>query len=105
MVGTLALCPPYAVEWRFGRKDLSSRPGTTKRSLPRHPRLLEPACEHRPITRGPKALQEIDEARIVADQNARLVLLDALDDAQCGCLRRGPGHRVKTLDRLHAARI
>jgi hypothetical protein len=38
--------------------------------------LLDPARQHRP--KGPKALQQVHEAGVVADQDARLVLLDAL---------------------------
>src|SRR6202171_5677701 len=82
---------------RFARND--------EKLLPRVHRLLDPARQHRPISAGPKALQQVHEAGIVADQDARRVLLDALDNAQRGGGGRGPGDFVETLDRLRAAGI
>src|SRR4051794_5402776 len=73
--------------------------------LPSLHRLLDAPSEHRPVGRGPKALQQVHEPRVVADQDARLVLLDPGDDAQRGGGRRGLGDGVETLDRLRAARI
>src|SRR6202158_6566193 len=77
----------------------------TKELLPRLGRLFDPARQHRPIGGGAKALQEVHEAGVVADQDARLVLLDALDDAQRRGGGRGPGDAVEPLDRLRAAFI
>src|SRR5439155_23321413 len=55
--------------------------------LPRLRHFLNPARQHAPIGAGPKALQQVHEAGVVADQDARLVFLDARNDAQ----RRGGG--------------
>src|SRR5438270_13415004 len=66
--------------------------------------LLHATAEHRPVSAGSQALQQVHETRILADQNAWLVLLDALDDAPCGG-RRGLGKAVEAFDRLGAAGI
>src|ERR1700744_3066093 len=58
-------------------------------SLPRLRQLLDPARHRRPVSRGAKTLQQVHEAGVAADQDARLVLLDAGDDAQRGGFRRG----------------
>jgi hypothetical protein len=46
-------------------------------SLPLFAHLLNPLRQHRPIRRRAKPLQQVHEPRIVADQNPRLVFLDA----------------------------
>src|SRR5258706_13720390 len=74
------------------------------RCLPRL-RWLQPARQHGPIAAGENALQEVHHAGVVADQDARLVVLDALDDAQRGGGGRGPGDAVEPLDRSRAALI
>jgi hypothetical protein len=78
---------------------------TTRKSLPRFRRLLEPARQHRPIAGGAKTLQQIHEAGVVADQDARLVVLDALDDAERSRRGRGFCDAIEPLDRLRAALI
>ena len=76
------------------------RPAMTVSALPRLRRLLDPPRQHRPVGAGPQPLQEVHEAGVVADQDARGVFLDALDDAQRGGRGRGPGERVEPLDRF-----
>src|SRR5882724_8855650 len=73
--------------------------------LPRLGHLLDPARQHGPIGAGPQALQQVHEARVVTNQYPRLVVLDALNDAQRGGGRRGLCDGIETLDRLRAARI
>src|ERR1700722_10313086 len=79
--------------------------GGIRASLPRFLRSPDPLRQHRPVAGGPKALQQVHEDGVVADQDARLVLFDALDDAQGGGLGRGPRDRIEPLDRLRPARI
>src|ERR1700682_158030 len=67
--------------------------------------LLDPARQHGPISGGPQALQQVHEARVVADQNPRLVLLDATNNAQRGGGGRGLCRGVEALDQLRAALI
>src|SRR3984885_15491807 len=64
-------------------------------------RLLDPLRHHVPVGGGAEALQDIHEAGVAADQDARLVLLDALDDPKRRILGRRLGDGVEPLDRLH----
>src|SRR5882757_329182 len=80
-------------------------PRNDKELFPRLGHLLDPARQHRPIGAGPQALQQVHEARVVTNQYARLVVLDALNDAQRGGGGRGFCDGIETLDRLRAARI
>src|SRR6478736_4823814 len=73
-------------------------------SLPRL-RGLQPARQHGPIGGGEETLQQVHHAGVVADQDARLVVLDALDDALRGGSGRGSGDAVEPLDRSCAALI
>src|SRR3569832_513043 len=68
-------------------------------------RLREPLRHHAPIRCRQKSLQQVHEAGIVADKDARLVALDAPDDAQRRIARRGLGKQLEPLDRLDAPRI
>ncbi|KAH2812614.1 hypothetical protein KXV85_005058, partial [Aspergillus fumigatus] len=52
-----------------------------------------------------EALQEVHEAGVVADQDARLVPLDAADDPQRGVPRARLRRGLETLDHLRAPRI
>ena len=58
----------------------------SKSLLPRLRHLLDPARQHRPIGAGPQALQQVHEARVVTNQYPRLIVLDALNNAQRGDL-------------------
>src|SRR3954451_599229 len=60
--------------------------------------LLDAATEQRPVRRRPQALHQIHETRIVADQDARLVLLDARDDPQRRSGRRRFRKGVEAFD-------
>src|ERR1700676_3704536 len=73
--------------------------------LPRLLHLRDPARQHVPIGGGAEALDDVHEAGVAADQDAQLVLLDALDDRKGGVLWRGLGERVESLDGLRAALI
>src|SRR5882672_8497493 len=80
-------------------------PRNDEELFPRLGHLLDPARQHRPIGAGPQALQQVHEARVVANQYPRLVVLDALNNAQRGGGRRDFCDGIETLDRLRAARI
>src|SRR6478672_1752770 len=91
---------------------LTHHPGMTMRRaappsllLHRLAHLLDAPRHHPPIGGGAEALQQVQEAGIAADQNARLVLLDAPDDPERGVLWRGPGELVEPVDRLRATLI
>src|SRR3979411_2735453 len=77
----------------------------SKSLLPRLRHLLDPARQHRPIGGGAKALQQVHEAGVVADQYARLVFLDANDNTQRGGGGRGSCQAIEAFDGLRAARI
>ena len=81
------------------------RATTTYRYFPAFVIFSIRRASHRPIGRRAKPLQQVHQAGVVADQDARLVFLDALDDAQRGGLRRGLGDRIEPLDRFRAAGI
>src|SRR5690348_8271634 len=49
--------------------------------LPRGPRLLGALCHHFPISCGPQTLHNVYLAGVRADQDARLAVLDAFQDA------------------------
>src|SRR5579863_10629097 len=68
-------------------------------------RLPDVFRHHVPIGSRAEALQNVHEAGVAADQDARLVLLDTLDDPQRRVLRRRLGDGIEPLDRLRAALV
>src|SRR5438445_4559936 len=73
--------------------------------LPRGHALLELLRHDRPIGPGQQPLQQVHELRIAADQDPRLVLLYAMNDALRRHSRRVDRHRFEALDRLGAAGV
>ena len=94
--------PPWLASLAFPPRnvegyDLARRRCVAPQLIPPHRQLLDPLCHHAPIGRGAEALQDVHEAGVAADQDARLVLLDALDDPKRRILRRGLGDDVEAL--------
>ena len=102
----LSAVPPVDIADNIGENKLPAcGDAIVPALLPRLRQLLDASAEHGPVCAGPQALHQIHEARIVADQDARLVFLDTTDDAQRGGGRRGLGKAVESFDRLRAPRI
>ena len=80
----------------------SRRPGFLRFQ---HFSLVEDVGQLLPIGFGLEPLQIVHELRIKPDQDARVVVLDALDDALRSPGRRGPRGAVETLERFGATRI
>ena len=117
---------PYAAASRFGTgvRDLLSTTTAaaygSRRSPGRHPTgRATPSLTSPPspaifsirfastaqYVAGRNRCSRSRKPRVVADQDARLVFLDAGDDALGGGRRRGLGHRIEAVDRFRAARV
>ena len=66
--------------------------------------LVEYIRELLPIRFRLKSLQTIRELRIKSDQDARMILFNALDDALCRGFWSGSRHAIETLQRFGSAR-
>src|SRR5579859_6575894 len=95
MVGTLALAHPTTTT--PGR--VNARSSFLVRAA------LDLLGDRGPVGRGAQALHEVEEARVAADQDPGLVLLDAFDDAERGAIRRLRRDFLEALDCLIATRI